>query len=154
MVNKRGWLRIVEASISVMVILGMLFFLTQTTRVHSTNDISEELRQVLNEVAENSSLRDNIYSYQTGTLTLEQEASNDLVISKLKNFIGLRINQPYLNYTIKICSANEVCGLETYPENTDGDIYAVERIISSTLRTSPEDFSPKKIKLFVWKVKH
>lgn len=137
MVNKRGWIRIVEASIAVMIIFSVIIFVTQKRQTQSEQNFSENLQSLLEEVAKNATLRENI---------IKNPNTNEVEIM-IKNFLATRMDSSYLAYDIRVCPTNDVCGLSKYPD-TKGDIYSEERVVSSTL--SAASLSPKKVKIFMW----
>lgn len=74
------------------------------------------------------------------TLDKKNHAENDL-----KVFLATKIQNPSLNYTVKICELNNtLCPLVPYPGE---EVYASDRIISSTLY----EIEPKRVKIFLWK---
>ena len=129
MVNKKGWLRILEAFIAVVLIAS--FLLVLYSRAVERPKISEEVYQIqktiLDEIASNPELRQAVLN------------GNE---EKIINFTYDRIPSGF-EFAMRICEVNEVCGLKEYKEG----VYSSERIISSTL----EEYSPKKLKIFMWK---
>ena len=133
MVNKKGILRIVEAGIAVLIVLSVLLVVTTSQRgERATEDLSGVLPGLLDEVAKNSTLRNIIVSQPPGDATAA-------VISNIEDKIS-----PAFEYSVRICSPEKVCGLSEYPGT---DVFAAERIISSSLQT----FDPKKLKIFLWR---
>ena len=139
--NKKGIVRIIEAIIAILIIAGVVLTLAVNRRVGGEKDLSETLPPLLEEIAKNAELREEIIVWETGAET------------ELTVFLAERIKNPNLNYTIKICEPDKVCALERYPEDAKGDIFAAERIISAAAALRREEFSPKKIKLFLWRIK-
>lgn len=137
MVNKKGWIRIVEATLAALLVLGALVVILNRSPTVSTVDYSRVSYPILDEIAQNSSLREKIIEYDLTTRTPTS------TIDELKSFVDSKLNGR-AKYEIKICAANELCALDNYK----GEVYASERIISSSL--SEETFSPKKIKLFIF----
>ena len=140
--NKKGWLRIVEASIGIIVILGVLVAISY--RQNKSVDPSLELAPYLDEMAKNKVLREEIINYD---LIDSNNPDNDIAIEKITSFFSSKINRDNYNLYIRICPLEDLCPIENYPINFDGNIYSAERIISSG-RT--EGFTPRKVKVFVW----
>jgi hypothetical protein len=67
--NRRGFLKIVEASISIFIIMGVLFvfFNQQKAEVQEGADLSERARDILEETSKNVSLREAILSGDNDT---------------------------------------------------------------------------------------
>jgi len=142
MVGKTGWLRVVEASISVLLILGAILTIPATYEKSENNRFEEGVQFAVNNLAENLSLRDGILRYN---LSEPYNGPNNLAItnginrSLYSSFGGLR---PSIYF--KICLANEACSLQV-----DGsmDSYSIERIIATGITNNY--FLPKKIKVVV-----
>ena len=135
MVNKRGWLRIVESSIAVLIIFSVLIVVSRTSTPQPSADLTSTITPILEEIARNVSLREQI---------VEQGAAS---VPTLQAFVGKRIKQSTIKYDVAVCDVQEICSLATYPSDAT-NIYAGERIISSTLN----NYNPKKVKIFLWRV--
>jgi low affinity Fe/Cu permease len=136
MVNKRGWIRIVEASLAIMIVLGVLLVLNARTKTITTIDLSEKISPLLEEIASNETLREEIVGVEQSNIAG--------VEAEIKNFLSKRINNPSLDYSIRVCMMDDVfCPLSPLPE---GEVYAGERIVSSTLR----EINPRRLKVFIW----
>lgn len=133
MVNKRGWIRIVEASLAIIIIFGVLIVLNASKNNNYTIDLSDKIPPLLEKIALNETLREKIVS---GINVSETENESMVIISE-------SIKNPRINYSFKICNLNEFCTLEPYP---NAEVFAGERIISSSLNR----IAPVKIKLFLW----
>jgi hypothetical protein len=142
MVNKRGWIRIIEVSIAILLIFSVLVIVNQTSK-NAKNEFNDEIRSILSEIAENTSLRDKVigvYDINKNKTT----APNLEVMTSLENVVLNAINENYVGYAIEICRPNDLCGLASYP-NVD-EVYSEERIISSDL----SKYNPRKIKIYLW----
>jgi hypothetical protein len=132
MVNgKKGWLRVAEAFIAIILIVGFLVVLYSKTEEKPRRDeeIYKLQKTILDEIAADPKLREGVLNNKTGEII---------------SFVSRRI--PYrFNFTIRICSIDKICGLQYY----QGDTYSSERIISSVL----EKYEPKKLKIFMWQEK-
>lgn len=127
--NNRGYLRIVEASIAIVIVIGFLVFTYAQQRQASLPDYSETARQILDELAQNTELRQAVLSNDVGPV---------------KDFVSSRIN-PGFNYEVKICDLEDVCGQDSY---IGKDVFAGERVISSVITS--DLVTEKKVKLFIW----
>ncbi len=134
MVNKKGWLKIVEASFGILIILGVILVFSTNNNIQSELDLTSSITDILTEVAKNSTMREQIVANQTGNQ------------QNLEAFVAIRIISPNVNYSVKICEIDAICGLTSYPPG-NVEVYAAERLISSSLST----YNPKKIKIFVWR---
>ena len=129
--NRGGFLRIVEASIAIVIIMSALFVVRVQTQSGVQLDYSERARKILDEVSKDPMLRMAVLQQSTTPLEL---------------FVDQKIPESHLSYEIRICEdILSVCGKETV---TRGQVWVGERIVSATVTT--EEFEPKKIKLFIW----
>ncbi len=139
--NKRGWIRIVEASIGILLVAGVL--LAVYSRGVRTEDLSEQIYELqilaLDEIANDNDLRREILN---GVET--RENMREFIVNK--NYFPANFG-----FCVNVCDVGEVCGVNNAVCNNgeapfDRNIYAEERIISADLTK----YFPKKIRLFVW----
>ncbi len=134
--NKRGWIRIIEAFIAVLLITGVLLFVINKGYI-GKRDISEQVYQVqlavLREIQLNSDLRTQILS-----ISLEEEVPEEVTAK-----INKRIPD-YLNCTSSICNLSSVCPMEEV--FIERDIYAQ----SVAIAAEGEEYGPRQLKLFCW----
>ncbi len=141
--NKKAWLRIVEATIAVLIIASVLFVMIfRLPEGDSGENIREMQRFALERVSKDDTLRERVISYDTSPVPAAP-ALNEAIIIDVNNSIN-EIIPAYWGHDLRICEVEEICGIENYP---DKEVYADEILISSTLT----EFSPKKLKLFVWR---
>lgn len=128
--NHGGFLRIIEATVAVLIIASVLFvFTSRQSAISSDVDLTERAREILQEVAGNSTLRN---------ASLNDDAET------LEDFISRRIPELYLDFEVRICDdIGSACGQSSYVE---GNIWSAERTISSNLYY----LGPKKLRLFIW----
>lgn len=133
--QRKGWMRIVEASISILIILSVLFFL-YTKDVQSENlELDERAQNVLRELSSDSSFRESVLSNRT---------------DDVRQAIALRIPESHLAFEARVCDLDEVCGKSNFTETS---VYAAERVISSSLEKNPASggAAPRKVRLFIWR---
>lgn len=122
-------MRIVEASIAVLIVLSVLFYLYVRSQEPITSRLDETARGVLEEMALNASIR---------KMVIENDGL--LLNQTTRNYIPA-----YLSYEIRICPVDQVCGKSSY---TGEEVYASERVIGADIQN--DSYSPKKIRLFIW----
>ena len=132
--NKGGWLRIVEASLAVILILSALFVFYMKEKSSSPPDLGERARTILEEIASDATLRNS-------ALTAEKGSSPQNII----NLVASQITEPNLDFEIKICEIGDACGKSKY---NPGNIYSAERVISASVDHA--GYEPKKMRLFIW----
>ena len=133
MVNKRGWLRIIEAAVSILIVFGAVLTVTTTNRAKYSTDYCTTLAPLLEEIAENVTLREEILARSSTTGT--------------EQFLAHRIRNPALAYEVRICNPDSTLCPHTQSGYENIDICTEERIIAAT----PEGFNPKKLKIFLFK---
>jgi hypothetical protein len=136
MVNKKGFLRILEAIIAVLIILSTLLFVVVRNNADTTtaNDICLQASSIMEEIGKNNTLRESV-------LNSDEDS--------IKNFLKNRIDNPLIGYRVRICNMDDLCSL-----NQGGfdkvEICASERLITTSL--SRNEFQPKKLKIFLFKL--
>jgi len=133
--NKKAWLRIVEATIGVLIVASVLFIMIVRTPRQGESSIPEIQRFILEQISKNQTLRGQI-------LNDNLAGTNDYINSVLP---------PNLGFQARICEVEKVCGIEQFtPDLAEKvarkEVYGDEIFISSTL----QEYKPKKLKLFVW----
>jgi hypothetical protein len=129
--NKKAWLRIVEASIAVLIVASVLMIMiSRTPGKDRSEEVHEMQRFILEQISLNETLRGEIL----------QEDQTDK--TETESFV--RKNLPvYYDFAIKVCEIEEICGMPFYIEK---EIYADEILITANLTY----YQPKKLKFFVW----
>jgi hypothetical protein len=140
MVNKRGWLKIVEATTAVIIILTAAFLVYSSLKPTTTKDNTIPLSDILEKIAQNSSLRNRILSYNLESPT---EFDNETK-QQIRSFLSKEITSSILGYDIEICEKEDICPLTAKIDSIS--LYSSSRLISSNV----SEFSPRKLKLFVW----
>lgn len=133
--DKRGWIRIAEACISILIVLAMLLILARSRGVDPRQDFTANLPPILDEIAKTEAYREKI-------LTGDPGIQNDL-----NAFVKARLPlQLRVDFQLLICKTTDPC---TAPSPIANDVYTAERIISSTLNSGY--LPPKRLRLFVWR---
>ncbi len=144
MVNKRGWIKLVEAFFALMLVAGVLLFLF--TEVFVTEGGGGEIYEweiaMLREISFNDSLREAVVSVSSEELPVRWENfSGDL--EQVKNSIN-KLTPGYLVCEAMVCEVESLCVLE---DDLNGkSIYTKSKIIA----IGQGDYSPKKFKIFCW----
>ncbi len=157
MVGKKGFLRVVEAMIAVMIILGALLVITPNKENVKRDNLTAILRSLLDELAKNQELRQKIVNYNLSLceppnqLNCRERSPNKEILLDLDVFFEERIKNPSFNFSVSVCKTdrNSPCTLSSYP-SFDTDVYSAERIITSTV-TQEDPSSVRKVKIFLWR---
>ncbi len=142
--NRKGWVRIVEAFFSILLIASV-FLILMSKGSFGGEDISSRIYDlqlsVLREIELNDDLREQILNNGLDEL-LPIEDSH----SEFPEDIALMINERMPDSFIcksKICEIAVICELDKY---IDKDIYAQSVAIVATL----DIYSPRQLKIFCW----
>ncbi len=132
--NNKGWVRIIEVFLAIMIILGAILIIASKRGPKS--DISDSVyqtqRSILDLMSKNTTLRNEI-------IETSQRKNNPMVQSFIYDLAPIG-----WEYSTNICELAEVC-----PNPKDiyyTDVYSTEIIITSNLT----DYSPKKVRFFAW----
>jgi len=135
MVNKRGWLRIMEATVAITIFASVLLvvYSQQISIVDKSEPIEILQEKILSEIEMNNNLR---------SLVLNDDEY------KINNYFTYYFPD-YLDYYIRICDLTEdvaPCKLHDYSAIYDKEIYVKNTIISGNLT----HYEPKFVNVFVW----
>jgi len=138
--NKRGWIRIVEAFVAVLLITGVVLIILNKGYVGK--DISEKVyeseRAILREIEINDGYRQKILTASNG----QGDFSVDGGILSLIN----QRKPDYLYCDARICYVDSACGFD-YPDEAEGkSIYAQSVVITATGNI----YDPRQLKVFCW----
>lgn len=150
MYNKKGWMRILEATIAVLIVSGVLLvtYSRQVDRGATPDEYFYSLqREILADISLSSELRLNV-------LNVVNDDLSDQNFEVIYNFVESEIPIPF-GFSIAICdlSSNDYCKMnnEDFIKTRDKNIFVEEVIISSDLGTGGNrKYAPKKLRLFVW----
>ena len=147
MLGNKGFVRIAEAVIASLIILGILLALSSRINANRGVELNSLLPPLLEEIARNSSLRTKIVEEYDLSQNHGQFA-NARIISDIEDFLEPNIPNNF-EFAIRICGLDVPCFLSPFPRESGSDVFAAERIISSSLGQTT--YSPRKIKLFLWR---
>ena len=143
MVNKKAWIRLVEAFIAILLIAGILLLVVNEKYIERRGIApvvySEEI-SILRSIQLNDTLRGDILNVGLPTSWIDEsfpQTIKDKIIEQTPS---------NLECAAKICDINDICLLEELNEEIVNDIYAESVIITANF----EKYSPRKLKLFCW----
>jgi len=159
--GKRGWIRILEATIAVLIVSAAMIAVSLQHPVRGTG--SEEYaygfqRQILSDIAMNSSLRLLVLNVE------DDEVSTDPKYVALNEFVGDQVPGVF-GYLLRVCDLPEAGGSDpnfckmtgvyapVYLETKDFDVFVEDIIISADLgdgHANPARYDPKRVRLFFW----
>lgn len=149
--NKRGWLRILEATIAVLLISGVLIFVY--SRQPSAGTDSAEYfysleSELLSDISSSSELRLNV-------LNADDNNPNDPDYMALNDFVSSRIID-VVDFYISICdlgSDEDFCKMdtETYIATKEKNVFVQDVVISADLGVGEDaKYNPRMLRLFMW----
>ncbi|MBU4070094.1 MAG: hypothetical protein KJ646_03880 [Nanoarchaeota archaeon] len=141
--DKRAWVKIVEAFVAIMFIAMILLVLVNKGGF-KRNDNAERIYEIelsiLREIQTNTELRADVLAVESTPVMWDDP---DFPLS-IKNKILSRLPN-YLDCEAKICALNETCSLEKAIKQ---DIYA--QAIAITVNVGTDPFNPRQLRLFCW----
>jgi len=143
--NKRGWIKIVEAFISILIVISVVLIVNnnQTKNEDLSSKIYPIQILVLREIELDNNLREKILAIPEDQLPLEQEKFQEKGLGSILIKINERIPSNWMCVP-KICSLDgNICELKEYLER---DIYAK----SVSIVADSSTYSPKQVKLFCY----
>jgi hypothetical protein len=141
MVNKRGWIKIVEAITAILLISAVIFIVIDNTQRQAdmtTTRVQNSELEILRNVETNSSLRAEIIGVQT-----VPSLWNNIDFPPNTKAEVMAKTPGYLACVAQICSTNDICTLASANET---NIYAQSVIITAT----NSNYNPRQFKLFCW----
>jgi hypothetical protein len=135
--NKKGWLKIVEAFIAVMLILATLLILL--ARQNSSSEMEKEITllqtSILSSISKDEALRDEILT-DSSPLTQTKAYVKGVIPS-------------WLDFRVQVCESGVICALtDVAPEViASREIYSQNILIVATINNN----QPKQLKLFLWR---
>ena len=142
--NKRGWIKIAEAFVAILLLAGIVLFVISQRNDDNASDISASVQDaeisILRSIELNNTLRAEVLATngEVEWAAFPSQAPSTKI--EIENKIP-----SYLDCAAKICNAQGECvfsGSGTQNKN----IYAESVMITSTLNT----FKPRLLKLFCW----
>ena len=142
MYNKRAWIRILEATIGVMIVSSVLIVVysnQETDRVTSEEYIFNLQKKILTDIYSRDDLRKAVLDGSPDNISYIENYTNDRIPTSFSH--SIRVCK--LGNQTDFCNLNETIFLDTVGK----DIYAEEIVISSDFEIG---YNPKKVKLFIW----
>jgi len=145
--NKRGWIRVVEAFVAILLIVGVLLFVINKGYI-GKKDISKQVYDaeisILREIELDDNLRTEILNLPLIEDGVVIEGGVVVTETNLPNiYQKIKFRPPeYLECEAKICELDKICIMDSL----DKDVYAQAVAISAT----NEIYRPRQLKMFCW----
>lgn len=142
--NKRGLIRILEATIAVMLVAGVL--LVAYSKQQSVDSTSRDyIYNLQKRILEDILIREDLRNFAL-------QSNDENVSSNLTSYVNSMIPSNF-GYVIRVCSLEDPpkpCKMsaEDFIDAGDVDIYVEETLISANL----SEYDPKRVRLFVWEI--
>ena len=142
--GKKGWIRIIEASVAILLIAGILLIILGEERFMNPNpdaNIYHSQLIVLRDIQMTATLRQSVLE-ATVPIDSDEEGFPSDIKDRIDYFI---LN--YLECKAKICEIGLDCDLEGLPEKS---IY-VQSVFLTVTKTQVGGIDPRQLKLFCWR---
>lgn len=139
--NRKGWVKVLEVFVSILLIMGVIFFTLNKgyVRKNLSDEVSEMELSILKQIQVNNSLREIVLNAEIPSNFTDFNSSELL---QIKNLVD-KSKLSNLDCQTKICSLEEICITD---EDTNKEIYAESVVISANLNI----YSPRQLKIFCW----
>jgi hypothetical protein len=150
--NKKGWLRILEATIAVLMVSGVLVFVYSRQPDSGTDSVEYFYNlqtELLSDISYNSELRLNVLNADdTNPNEGNYSALNDYVQNQVIDIVGFYISICDLDSQDDFCNMNT----ETFRATREKDVFVQDIIIAADLGTGggTEVYQPRMLRLFMW----
>lgn len=134
--NNKGWIKIVEAFISILLITGVVLIIISEesfSNLGLDSEIYESQLITLRDIQMNNIMRQDV---------LDVTAPTESIPQRVKDRINY-FSPDYLECKAKICDLVASCNLDNSPEK---EVYAQTVAITST----STEYKPRQLKLFCW----
>ena len=152
MKGKSGWIRILEATIAVMIVSGAMIAVYSNQSVREEVTISDYSYSLQKEILADIALRTDL---RLDVLSVVDDSPGDPSYDKLNAFVKEKIPDVF-GYSLRICdlgNLTDFCKMDSkiFIVTLDKDVYVEEIVISSEVGGGPDAvYSPKKVRLFFW----
>lgn len=150
--NKRGWIHILEATIAVMLVAGVMMTIYSDQSGREDFSIAEYSYSLQNEILDSITINRNL---RMEVLRVGVDNYTDPYFTVLDNAITAAIPSP-LDHLLRVCNLgdpDDPCKMPPiiFTATLDKNIFVEEAIVSSELGDGTDAvFSPKKVRLFFW----
>ena len=147
--GKRGWLRILETTIAVMIVASVML-VSYTEHLQQEVSLAEYSQSLQNGI-----LFDIVSSVELrlDVLNVSVDNRSDSYYVVVDDFVNSRVPVGF-GYLLRICNIGDVCKMNSvsYLATLDKDIFVEDKIISSEIGVGGgvELYNPKKVRLFFW----
>lgn len=147
--NKRGWVRIIEAVVAILLIIGIALIVIDKEYVEKI-DISKEVYDVevgiLRELQIDSVMRANIFNIDNLPINSYDNDFSNEVNKRIQNK-----TPNYLECAAKLCEIDDECNIGI--GMGERDVYAQSVVFFADADSSDPVYSPRKLNLFCWSKK-
>ncbi len=141
--NKRAWIKILEAFLSILLILGVLSLMMTKDVVQKQEEVSRQIKIVENSILQKVQINDSLREEIFGISSIPLESGEALFPESLINVTNSSISSK-LNCSMKVCYTEVECNLNFFPSNKE--IYSSSTIIFA----SKYQYSPRQLSIFCW----
>lgn len=141
--NKKGLIRILEATIAIMLVAGVL--LVAYSKEQSADSVSREyIYNLQKKILEDIGLRVDLRNSALKSTDVE-------VDSVLASYVSSQIQEDLFGHVIRVCDLENPpapCKMsaDDFVSAGNADVYVEEILISANL----SEYDPKRVRLFVW----
>ncbi len=150
--NKRGWIHILEATIGVMIVAGVMVTVYSDQSFGGGFDIGDFVYSLQNEILDTITINADL---RIAVLNVVVDSPGDPSFDRLNSAVAAEIPDSY-GYLLRVCNLgdpNDVCNMPPiiFTATLDKDVFVEEAVVSSEVGDGTDViYSPKKLRLFFW----
>ena len=150
--NKKGFIRTLEAVIAILIVFVFIYVLMQgslTTKSKTSDSIKSMQEEILRGISESESLRSEVVNFDKNEGTKNylgadiSTLSGNSIVEYVYDNLPTRFQQ---NYALVICETS--CGIPGSLPNKE--VYTTAVVITSSLESNCPECKPKIVRLWVW----
>jgi len=147
MESKKGWLKAVEVTMAIFIILGFVTYLAfdksqNASSISKKNDFSNIIPPFLESLAKDATLRDSLWD--SDELKTHEDISKLLEPLSIKNGFDFYLVLTQASSQVPLNPSNEVA-------SKGKDVYYYERFVFSDSSSPSSNLEAKKVAIFVWR---
>jgi len=150
--NKGGWIHILEATISVLIVAGVMMSVYSDQSAREILSVSDYSYSVQNEILEGIAISRDL---RLDALSVDVDLPGDPAYDSLDDYVAGKIPEGF-GYLLRVCNlgdVNDYCKMDPiiFYATLDKDVFVEEVVVSAEIGEGGDaTYSPKKVRLFFW----
>lgn len=151
--NKKGWIRIVEAFMAILLIVGVLFTIINIQNVdqgETSQKIYKSQIAILRNIENNDNLREEVLGVPKAELPVRWDQFDSRGLGNVSDRI-IEKTPNYLECHAQVCNITSSCEyMNINPGGAPEDVNLYAQSVGITVTTASPSFDPRQLKIFCW----